>query len=89
MSETVTGALCRARDHGVAAIGEIADRCSCGDASVRQQVTRYLRENIGYHLGDAHQRALERFYASVVRRGLAPETRALRFAPRASEVARP
>jgi chorismate dehydratase len=63
-------ALEAARDAGVDAVPAIAAAFGGGDPLREGIARRYLRENIRYFLGERHEQALERFYASAARLGI-------------------
>jgi chorismate dehydratase len=68
-----------ARDQGVNQPDAIA-REYFRDSPVHQAIgTRYLRENIKYHLGPDERAALEMFYRYAAEAGLAPAGGSLRF----------
>jgi hypothetical protein len=76
IDEPLCRALARARDEGVAAIDAIAaayaDAHAGGSPEVAEFVADYLRRNISYELREAHEAALERFYASAATLGIVP-----------------
>jgi chorismate dehydratase len=82
LDEPLCDALTRARDRGVAAVDRIATDYARGDARIERIVAAYLRENVTHWLGDHHERALVRFFASAARLGLVPPAEELRFVGR-------
>lgn len=69
----------RARDRGVAALESIADRYANDHPVRRDQVLRYLRDNLKYAFGEPEIAGLRRFHELAVQYGLAPAMRELRF----------
>jgi chorismate dehydratase len=72
-------ALQRARDEGVARPGELAQQYLHGRPDRYALGTKYLRDNIKYHLGDRERAGLEAFYSYAVEAGVVAATRRLRF----------
>lgn len=72
VTDEVCRALAEARDAGVDAVDEIADAYAAGDPERRAVAATYLRHHIEYHLGAAHEAAIERYYASAAILGLVP-----------------
>jgi chorismate dehydratase len=70
-------ALTAARDAGVAASDQIADKY-CGPARAGQGRT-YLRDNIGYVLGDREEAGLRMFYELAERHQVIDEAKKPRF----------
>lgn len=65
-------ALRAARDAGVAALEEIAQREAAPLGLTQPQCLAYLRDNLHFYLGDHELRGLELFYERAVSMGLAP-----------------
>ncbi len=71
--------LQRARDEGVTRPADLA-RAYLPDRSDRHEVaTRYLRDNIKYHLGDEERAGLELFYRYAAEAGVVEHEAPLRF----------
>jgi chorismate dehydratase len=64
------GALLRARNAGVAHIDDIAAAHASGDPVRQAIISRYLRDNIQYHVDEAHE-GLKAFYGYATELGLA------------------
>ena len=72
-------ALQQARDHGVAAVAELARTAGAGDPAREAQALRYLRDNLKYGLGEAEVAGLRRFHELAAALGLIPALKPLRF----------
>jgi chorismate dehydratase len=72
-------ALIEARDGGVVAIEEIAAAYAGADRARFARTRDYLRTNVHFDLGDRHEEALRRFYASAARLGIVPRAAPPRF----------
>jgi chorismate dehydratase len=68
----VAALLEAARDRGVAAVDEIADREAPLVAISRELALQYLRENLHFRLGREERAGLRKFYELCVAHGLAP-----------------
>jgi chorismate dehydratase len=68
-----------ARARGEAAIHEIAQQESGGDARRAERVERYLSDNLRYPLGEREIAGLRRFHELAAEQGLVPGQRRLRF----------
>ena len=72
-------ALNDAREQGTASIDEIAQVESAGDTARAALVSRYLRDNLRYGLGEAELAGLRRFHELAADQGIVPGLRDLRF----------
>ena len=68
-----------ARERGTADIGGIARSEARGDRGREELVTRYLRDNLKYGLGDQEIAGLRRFHELAAEQGLVPGLRDLKF----------
>ena len=72
-------ALADARDHGLAAIDEIAATHAAGDERLAGTIRAYLRHNLRYQFGDRERAGLERFFGLAEAVHPASLARPLRF----------
>ena len=72
-------ALSRARDLGVARIGEIAERESAALGISRETAETYLTKNLHFQLSSAERSGLRLFHQLAMQHGLAPEESRLVF----------
>ena len=72
-------ALQRARDNGLAHLGDIAREVAAGDATLERRSLEYLRDNLKYGLGPGEAAGLRRFHELSAELGLVPELKPLRF----------
>jgi chorismate dehydratase len=72
------GALCEARDLGVAHLDQIARTAAAGAGMSETACRSYLCDNLNFYFGPRERRGLEFFYHQAVRLGLAPPNRELR-----------
>jgi chorismate dehydratase len=68
-----------ARERGVADIPAIAKAEARGERGREEQVTRYLRDNLKYELGEREIAGLRRFHELATEEGLVPGLRDLKF----------
>ncbi len=79
--EMIAAVLAAARDRGLAAREELAERAA-NRLSIPLEVTRrHLLEQVRYEFGGAERRGLKAFYEMAAEEGLAPEGGRLRLAP--------
>ena len=84
-SGTVTAehvqALTKARDAGCAALDDIAEQFTSGDAEGEQReiVKAYLRENVFYTLDEREQAGLKKFFDTAAEIQVVPSVRPLQF----------
>ncbi|MGI8979015.1 MAG: menaquinone biosynthetic enzyme MqnA/MqnD family protein [Pirellulaceae bacterium] len=81
-------ALSRARDAGIANLGEIAERESANVGLAYEQCLSYLRDNLYFFLGPREQRGLQLFREHAMRLGLAPAVPACRTGVRLAPLIR-
>jgi chorismate dehydratase len=79
LSPEDVSALQQARDEGSTRPGELARAYLPDRPDRHERATRYLRENIKYHLGDDERAALERFYEYAAEADVVERTQRLRF----------
>lgn len=84
LSEEVCRELADVRDAGVNALDRIAEEHGGHDPALTACIADYLHRNIHWTLGEAHEAALHRFYASAARLGLVSWNGEVRFAGRAA-----
>ena len=72
-------ALADARDHGLAAVDEIALTYAAGDETRAGTIRSYLRHNLRYLFGDRERAGLERFFALAAEVHPTSLARPLRF----------
>ena len=79
----VEAALSSARDRGVAAIADIAQRESAAMNLPLGVVENYLRHNLHFVMGSAEQQGLKLYHSLAANLGLAPAERVVRFREKA------